>query len=334
MNDLHPDVPSLLAAHRVSGAEAPIVGVGLSGARLSRVESDGRSYILKRLRLQDDWLMRVTGDAAYREAQFAVSPLAKRLPAGVRTPSLGASFDDDGRAILMHDITDILLPDAQVVPADAMDAMLGRFADLHAAFWDDPMADANVAWCAARHRISLLGPGTGEMLIREGRDFGITRGWRAFEQLVPPVVADLERRLARDMTPLLATLQSLPQTLLHGDLKIANFGWDGDVLSLLDWAMVMRGPVAIDLAMFLTMNSSVLPWPLDETLDRYASHLEHALGAERFAAARWWQQRAAIMLSGIVYYGWGKALDAESGRPDELRWWCDGAMAAVEALDL
>ena len=86
--------------------------------------------------------------------------------------------------------------------------------------------------------------------------------------------------------------------------------------------------------MFLTMNSSVLPWTLDETLERYAAHLERTLGAERFAAARWWQQRAAIMLCGLVYYGWGKALDAETGRPDELRWWCDGAMAAVEALDL
>lgn len=334
MNDLYSNVPAMLAAHGVSGAEAPIASGGLSGAHLSRIEASGQRYILKRLRLDDDWLMRVTGDAAYREAQFAVSPLATRLPPGVRAQSLGASFDDDGRAILMHDITDILLPDAQIVPAAAMDAMLRRFADLHVAFWDDPMADANIAWCAARHHISLLGPGTGEMLVREGRDFGITRGWQAFEQLVPRAVADLERRLTRDMTPLLAILQSLPQTLLHGDLKIANFGWDGDTLSLLDWAMVMRGPVAIDLAMFLTMNSSVLPWTLDETLERYASHLERALGAERFAAARWWQQRAAIMLSGLVYYGWGKALDAEAGRPDELRWWCDGALAAVVALDL
>ena len=334
MNDLYPDVQSLLAAHGVSGAEAPIASGGLSGAHLSRIESGGQCYILKHLRLEEDWLMRVTGDAAYREAQFAVSPLATRLPLGVRTPSLGASFDEEGRAILMHDITAILLPDAHVVPTEAMDGILGRFADLHAAFWDDPMADANIVWCAARHRISLLGPGTGEMLIREGKDFGITRGWRAFETLVPPAVADLERRLARDMTPLLATLQSLPQTLLHGDLKIANFGWDGDTLSLLDWAMVMRGPVAIDLAMYLTMNSSVLSWTLDETLERYAAHLERALGAERFAPARWWQQRAAIMLCGLVYYGWGKALDAEAGRPDELRWWCDGALAAVDALDL
>ncbi len=334
MDALYPDVASLLSAHGVSRAESPIIGGGLSGAQLSRIERGGQRYILKRLRLDGDWLMRLTGDAAYREAQFAISPLVRRLPLGVCTPSLGASFDEEGRAILMRDITDILLPDAQVVPPDDMDAMLRRFADLHAAFWDDPMTDAGVAWCAARHRIALLGPGTGHMLIREGRDFGIAHGWRVFETLAPSAAASLATRLAADMTPLFPVLQSLPQTLLHGDLKIANFGWDGATLSLLDWAMVMHGPVAIDLAMFLTMNSSVLPWTLDETLDRYAAHLERALGAERFAAARWWQQRAAIMLCGLVYYGWGKALDAEAGRPDELRWWCDGALAALDVLEL
>ncbi len=334
MSELYPDVASLFAEHGIDAPEQPMPNAGLSGARHTSIVQDGRRYVLKRLRLGDDWLMRLTGDAAYREAQFAVSPLATRLPPRVHVPTLGASHDDDGRAILMDDITPLLLPDARVVPADAMDAILRRFADLHAAFWDDPLADADVAWCAPRHRISLLGPGTGEMLVREGRDFGVARGWRLFETLVPPETADLARGLAADMTPLLAALESLPQTLLHGDLKIANFGWDVDSLSLLDWAMVMRGPVAIDLAMFLTMNSSILPWTLDEALDRYAAHLERALGAERFAAARWWQQNATLMLCGLLYYGWGKALDAESGRPDELRWWCEGAMAAVDALGL
>jgi hypothetical protein len=85
----------------------------------------------------------------------------------------------------MDDITPLLLPDAQVVPADAMDAILRRFADLHAAFWGDPLADAGVAWCAPRPRISLLGRGTGEMLVREGPDFGVAAAG-VFETLVPP----------------------------------------------------------------------------------------------------------------------------------------------------
>jgi hypothetical protein len=33
-------------------------------------------------------------------------------------------------------------------------------------------------------------------------------------------------------------------------------------------------------------------------------------------------------------YGWGKALDAEAGRPDELRWWCEGAIAGARVLGL
>jgi hypothetical protein len=101
---------------------------------------------------------------------------------------------------------------------------------------------------------------------------------------------------------------------------------------LLDWALVTRAPVAVELAWFLAVNSGRLPESLDATLDRYAVHLERALGAHRWPQARWREQRAVVFLSGLLMYGWGKALDAEGGRPDELRWWCEGALEAAKQL--
>jgi hypothetical protein len=333
MPGLYADVPALLATHRIHAAEAPMVTSGFSGARHSSITQDGRSYVLKRLRFADDWLMRLTRDVHYREAHFAASPLLDRLPAGVAVPMLGASFDGDGRAILMQDIRTALFADGQVVQPAAMDVILKGVADLHAAFWRAP-SEHGIAWCDPRDRIGLLGPATGDLLVREERDFGVARGWRSFDLLVPGEVSLLVRRLQDDMTPLLQVLQTFPSTLLHGDLKIANFGLDSSGLWLFDWSSVMWGPVALDLALFLTMSSSALPWTLDEVCDRYSTHLERALGAARFADARWPAQRAALRLCGLLYYGWGKALDAEAGRAEELRWWCDGAIEAARTLGL
>ena len=329
MSELFPDVASLLAAHGIAGEEAPMITGGFSGARHSSLAQAGQRYVLKRLRYDDDWLMRLTHDTGCREAAFAASAIAMRLPAGVATPSLGASYDGDGRAILMRDIADLLLPDAVVVPARTMGMILAQIAEMHAAFWDDPMDAACVPWCGVADRLTLLSRKTGEMLAREGRDFGIERGWDAFDRLAPPPISDLVRALHADMTPLLRILDAFPNTLLHGDLKVGNFGVDDETLWMFDWSSVMVGCAAVDLALLLTMNSSVLPWGLDETIERYAAHLERALGAERFAVARWPAQRDVMMLSGLVYYGWGKALDAAAGRADELRWWCEGAASAA-----
>ncbi len=334
MSELFADVASLLAAHGIDAAEQLLTTNGFSGARHASLKQDRERYILKRLRYDDDWIMRVTHDDGYREAAFAVSPILTRLPAGVVTPSLGASYDGDGRAILMRDISESLLPDAALVPSSTMNVILAGVAELHAEFWDDPMLNARVPWCAVSDRLTLLRRETGEMLIREGRDFGIARGWDAFDRQAPERISAVVAELHADMTPLTLLLGGFPQTLLHGDLKIGNFGVAGRTLWMFDWSSVMVGCVAIDLALLLTMNSSVLPWTLDETIERYAGHLEQALGADRFAAARWPEQRAAMVLCGLVYYGWGKALDAEAGRPDELRWWCGGALEAARAFGL
>jgi Ser/Thr protein kinase RdoA (MazF antagonist) len=144
----------------------------------------------------------------------------------------------------------------------------------------------------------------------------------------------LARGLFADMSPLVQALASLPRTLVHGDLKLANMGVDGDILWLFDWADVSRAPVALEIAWFLAVNSSRLPRSLDATLDHYATQLQRALGDERLAEAQWPAQRGAAMVCGLLMYGWGKALDAETGRPDELRWWCEGALEAQKVLRL
>jgi phosphotransferase family enzyme len=323
-----PDVASLLAAHGVSGSEVACASNGYSGARITAIECEGNRYLLKRVRYTDDWIMQVVGDRECREAHFAVSPLVARMPAHVRVPTLGAARDGDGFALLMGDITPLLLPEEGILTADTVGRVLAALAEMHAAFWDDD-SDAGFDLSLTAQRIRMTGPSVGEMLLARGIDIGFSRGWQRFDALAPSGVAPVVRRLLDDPAPILDALSKLPSTLLHGDAKFGNMGVDGDDLWLFDWAIVLRAPVAFELAWFLAVNSSRLPWSLDETMERYRAHLEHALGAARYAVADWPAQQAATMLIGLMLYGWGKALDADDGRPQELAWWCEGADAAI-----
>lgn len=329
------DVASLLHAHGIDAAESPFLyGDGYSGARLSSFERDDQRYVLKRMRFQDDWIMRFLQDEQCREAQFAASGFGARLPRFVRAPTLGAARDGDGWAILMRDITPLMLPGDGIVLEETVVTLLRALAGMHAAFWGDPLAGEAFPLRTMRDRVTLLSPDVGAALIDEGRDFGLAEGWQAFDRRAPREAIELAHALFADFTPLLRALDALPATLNHGDAKFGNAGIDGETLWLIDWAGVAVAPVAVEMAWFLGVNSSRLPWTLDETIARYERLLGEALGAERFAAAVWPRQLAALRVCGLMLYGWGKALDAEAGRPDELRWWCEGAIEGARVLGL
>ncbi len=334
MSALFSDLASLLGAHVVDAPEAPFPNNGYSGANLARIEQNGQRYVVKRTRQADDWIMRHTGDADCREAQFAASPLPAQLPPGTRSPTLGAARDGDGWAILMQDISPLLLPEGGVVPPAAVERVLQAMAQMHAAFWEGDDGGLGTTLCRADARLALLSPSGSALLVKEGVDFGFLRGWRFFETQAPDAAVRLTRALFADMTPLTRVLGTLPQTLIHGDLKFANIGLDDETVWLIDWAVVARSAVAMELAWFLAVNSSRLPWPFDETIGPYAEALRSALGPERFAEAQWPRQRAVIGVAGLLLYGWGKALDAEAGRPEELQWWCAEAIAGSNTLGI
>jgi Phosphotransferase enzyme family len=326
---LFPHVASMLASEGIVSPEQALKHDGYSGARITAIEQGGARYVLKRIRYADDWLMQVVGDAECREALFAASPLVDRLPHLVRTPTLTVARDGDGWAILMRDISPLLLSAQGVVQPPTTEVVLDALVAMHAVFWDDPLADAGFDVPGAREHLRFLGPDTGRKLLDEGRDFGLLRGWERFDALAPAPMSALVRRLFADPSPLLDALGRMPQTLLHGDAKLANMGIDGTTVWMFDWSFVRRAPVCAEVAWFLAVNSSRLPWSLDETIERYRARLAHALGPERWAATDWPSQRAAMFVVGLMLYGWGKALDADAGRPEELRWWCTGGDVAM-----
>ncbi len=320
LTSLFPNLDALLDAHRIErSTETPLVNAGYSGSALSRVRSrDGAAFVLKRMSIERDWIMRATDDVACREAAFAIAvgPLGPHL----RTPAIGAARDGDGYALLMADITPFWLPES--ISEDDLDVIIDRVAALHAR----RIPQGGFPWCDAGLRLTLLSPERARIAVAYGSPAGETflRGWERFEARAPRDVVDAIASLWADPSPLVAALNALPQALLHGDLKLDNIGIDPDgQLWLIDWAMPLISSTALELGWFVAINSRRVPVSNDAILDRYAAAAQ-IQDRER--------HDALAALCGLVLRGWRKSLDADEGEAEELRWWCDRARAGLRFL--
>ena len=320
-----PDLPPLadvLTSHDLAAAEwAPVPHAGFSGATLHRaVRADGAAFVLKRMSIDRDWIMRATNDVYCREARLA--HLGPDLGPEVATASVAAARDGPGYAVLMDDVSDALLP-ADSVSTQTVALLLDRIAALHRI----PPPGRGVPWCGLRERLTLLTPQIAEI----ARSFGapvardIVEGWKLFGRHAAPRTAAMLRSLVAEPQPLLAALDAMPSVLLHGDLKFDNIGVRRGRVILLDWAMTLVAPPAVELGWFLAINSRRMECGLDDVMATYA-RAANLTGESRA------RHDALAVLCGMLLRGWRKALDAEEGEPNELRWWCERANAAERYL--
>jgi hypothetical protein len=325
---LYPDVQSMFAAHGVTAREAAFEHDGYSHAVMTRIEQGDRRYVVKRVSRTDDWIIQMTSDHAMREAQIAASDVLAPLAPGLRSPSIAAARDGDGFALLMWDLAPHLAGGDGPVPAELFELILARIARMHARFWEKDLA-SGIGWCGLSERVLMLSEPAGRRLQDAGlMEFGFGAGWEAFHRAVAPDVSALVRRLHADPGPLIEAMRALPSTLLHNDVKTGNVAIEGETLWLFDWALAGGGPVGCELGWLLAVNSSRLPWTLDETLRRYAACLADAQRAA-LPAAGWERQRAVAYLVGLLLLGWGK-----TAQPAELQWWCERGLEARSILRL
>ena len=101
-------------------------------------------------------------------------------------------------------------------------------------------------------------------LIRKIRD-----RWAVLLTRVDPELADLLVALANDPAPLCAALARYPQTLVHGDPRLANLGLrrrPRPGVVLLDWHFAGPSAPAVDLAWYLTTVGHRLPVSRETTI--------------------------------------------------------------------
>jgi hypothetical protein len=323
-------------------------GSGSGFLAIETNEGHGPRFVVKLSSPARDWIVRATGDTHGREVLVWETGLLDRLPPEVAHPVVGCARDDTGWAILMRDVSDLLIPggdwDGPIRPADHALYLDGQAA-LHATFWCDPdLVDPSAGLCSPRSHYTTFSPVIG---LREGDHSQelvrkIREGWAVLLTRVEPELADLLVALAKDPAPLCAALARYPQTLVHGDPRPANLGLlrrPPRRVILLDWHFAGPSAPAVDLAWYLSTVSHRLPVSRETTIAWYRHRLARRLG-RRFDDG-WWQPQLELSLLGqSVRGGWMYWLEppadasptVHAWRRDEFAWWSRRAMAATRWL--
>jgi hypothetical protein len=309
---------------------------GRSTSAFERVWIDGAAHIVKYVHVDDDFLMRASGDIGCRPVRAWAAGLLDSAPALVDHAIVGAALgwgrNGWGAALLMRDVSAELLPAGDgPMPGDRHQRFLDHVAGFCAATWgwhDDPATGPGLLPYAARWAWFGHAAIDGERALgwpeRVPKIAG--EGWLRFAERAPADLARLVDDLRRDVSPLADALAGTPSCFLHGDVKASNTGTapDGRTV-LIDWAYVGEGPACHELCWHLALDRSRLPVSKEATIDAFRAALEHH-GVD---TAGWWDRQLGLCLLGaVVQFGWEKAL----GDDDELAWWCDAARAGTTWL--
>jgi hypothetical protein len=323
-----------------SSTEAEFLGVNNCNGLQPR-------YVIKRLRRDNDWVMAATGDDHWRTITVWQQGLLDKLPREIDHGIIACTVDEDGYAILMHNVSDALLPEDKLLSEADNAFILQAMAAYHAAFWrDDALNNPALNLCTiedffthtAPHKIRPLArrnPSPVLEIILEGRQF--------IPEHLEVDVADLVQNLVADPSPLCNALARFPQTLVHGDWRLANFGIsqsEKKQLVLLDWARPVHTVPAVDLAYYLVTSSHVLPDSIEQTIEMYKQNLAVRLDGQFDESS--WQAQLEISLFGVFatmacFEVWGLVhhWEDEAARQrtqKALHWWSEQARIGARWL--
>ena len=293
----------------------------LSGSGFERVVIDGIPLVVKYSSLDNDWIMRATGDLNSRQLTLLMSGVLDTLPTHIDHTIVGyAPFTDAGGhrgvALLMRDVSEALIPAGSArITMQQHRGFMSDMAAMHAAYWG--FRD-EVGLFPLSHHYVILTPTMAELEAATPRGDpvppAVAAGWRRIDERYPADARRL-RRLVADPWPLVVAMRAGPQTLIHGDWKLGNLGRDGARTILLDWDRTGEAPPLVDLAWYLAVNCDRLPETKEDTISAYRAGLE----AAGISTTSWWDEQLAAALAGaFVQLAWSKTDD-----PTEFGWWSE-----------
>ncbi|MGH3367309.1 MAG: hypothetical protein ACRDOY_08915 [Nocardioidaceae bacterium] len=328
--------PEGVAMERTGGyldtaVERVVLGehVGKSGAALERVWlPDGRRLIVKRQSAESDFMMEATGERVGREYLLWSRGILDTLPDGVQHAVVDGWVEDDVTVIVMRDLGDAVLTWDNRLSRETCRWVFGSMATMYNRFLDQPPDDLTplpgLLTMFSVDRVAPLVNGPNPLAALT------VRGWEHFADMVKPDLADAVLSLLADPQPLVAALRDRPCTLIHGDMATVNMAIADGSLILLDWALPAAAPAAVDVARFLAGCWSVVDASREQILADFAELSGPAYDGTALRLA---------MVSGLLWLGWNKALDAAE-HPDpairererrDLQWWLDQARTTLDA---
>jgi len=303
-----------------------------SGCRMERVLVGHRPHIVKYLCVDDDWLMRASGDLGCRQRRLWRAPLVDRLPPSIDHTVVGiadytSTTGRAGLALLMRDVGGRFVPEGDWPLCDEEHLrFLDHMAELHATFWgwhdDLDLFPFGSAYTVLTPVMATL---EAERGVLAEVPAAVAAGWDRFRAAAPRA-AGLVLSLLADPAPLVDGLGGTPWTLVHGDFKLGNLGANPDGRSILvDWDRAGEGRACSDLAWYLAVNCDRMALSKEAAIAGYRRSLE----ANGVRTESWWDaQLARALLGGLLMLGWAKV----GGDPAEIGWWEERALDAARYL--
>jgi len=303
-------------------AGEPLPSAGFSNASITRVTLGAQRFVLKRTTPARDWTACRSGDARGREALLLSDDACRDVWDVFDCPYIAYETGDGEIALMMRDLSDHLLPDVRApLSAEQETTLLGTLARMHARFWDRAPA---CAWLTRlEDYCDLLPPSYDCALLPPALREHVTGGWAAAMARVP---ADVAETLTRPGCEWAHEWDDLPKTMLHGDVKVANFAIvrndrGDDKVAAFDWAMCGAGPCSVDLGWYLAVNASRLVGTKEQLIDHYRALLGIVIDD-----ATWRRLEDAAIVCGARMLLWSKAAALQSGRAgaqEEWDWWIE-----------
>jgi hypothetical protein len=265
-------------------------------------EGSGPRYLLKRRYKGSNVIVSGPDGDFTRTVILWQHGVFDRLPKRITHPVLACAHDGTGYAVLMRDVSDILLSGDRRYTLKEHTFLLETLAALHAAFWEDEqIRQLNL------HTLS------GYFLIEP--DY---YAWNFVEDFLEPDVAQIVRSLLENPKPLYDALSSYPSTLIHNDVWYGNLGITRDTpqrVLLLDWDYATFAPPGVELALYIDQGFLVLPTHDEATIaETYRRYLAQRLGDP--IDERAWQRQLELCSLGEFMRRSKWVLESASRAPD------------------
>lgn len=306
--------PALFDQLRVSSRE-PLISTGWSGNRLERLRTaDGRTLVAKRLDPQGDWIGRNSADRG-REGLLYTNGLYARM-SGIDSAVVAAEPGGEGTWwVVMRDVSDLLLDDRSSISRE-QNRLIMRAAN---SMWREFQDGRHDFLCSLARRLGFAAPRVARR-ERDGADLlpkQFEAAWEALAETVEDELAASILGLLEDPTPLVAELDSRGSTLLHGDLRDEQLGFDGETLIALDWGLATQGHPVVDLAWYMVHDV----WRIEASHDEVVEDFRRARGEDD-------DPRAVDLLGliGLLMYGWIFGICAVIHTDPAERQWARGEL--------
>ena len=183
-----------------------------------------------------------------REVNF-YSKLAEKIP--FKTPRCFAChFDEESHdsLILLEYVEGEVSDDVTGASYEQAKLAISEAARLHGAMQGHELL--NEPWVE-----SIGGPIIGELV--EATRIAVPKGVDPLREVCPSWMLEYSSRAHEILGEQLKELNSLPDTLIHMDYRLANMIFTGDAVTHIDWHSVHRGPGICDIGFFSSISLTV-----------------------------------------------------------------------------